>query len=228
MTKFRWRTWLGAFAWGVVAALPVQATPVDFEDVTPTLFSGTAVSSGAFDFTSSASFGGFSGVDSSAAFSGNAPPNATGQFLFMLNADGMHMQRTDGGAFFLPAFDAAFIAPLGGSGGSASPGELHVSAQQIDGDPVNETFLFSGADLAGNYNFTHFLASALAAEALKFADFSACIYLPDNSCSFDPLAQDIPPQFALDDIAVVPEPTTAALALASLCIIALRRRRQTV
>jgi len=226
MTKRGWRSWLGATVFGVAATMPVQAAPVDFEDVTPTLFSGTAISSGGFDFTSSGT--GFSGVDSAGAFIfANAPPNATGQFLFMLNSDGMNMKRTDGGGFFLTAFDAAFIAPLGGIGNSASPGELHVDAEQTDGDAVSETFLFSAADLSGNFNFTHFLASVLGAEALKFADFSACIYQTDNTCSFDAL--DVPPQFALDNINAVAaaEPATVALALGGLAIMALRRRRQT-
>src|SRR5262245_498569 len=156
MTNGKWRTWLGAMTLGVAAAMPVQAELVDFEDVPPgTLFSGSAISSGAFDFTSSGA--GFSGVDTNSLLAfplGNAPPNATGQFLFMLNTDGMNMKRTDGGNFVLLGFDAAFIQPLGGFGGTASPGELHVNAKQADGDPVSEVFLFSGADLDGNYNFS--------------------------------------------------------------------------
>ena len=227
MTNREWRTWLSATVLGLGTAIPVQAALVDFEDVTPTLFSGAAISSGAFDFTSSGT--GFSGVDSSGSFSfANAPANAVGQFLFMLNSDGMNMKRTDGAAFFLKAFDASFIAPLGGTGGSASPGELHVDAEQTDGDLVSETFLFSGADVTGNFNFTHFLTGVLGAEGLNFADFSACIYQTDTTCSFDAL--DVPPQFALDNIdtAAVAEPATAALVLGGLCLMALRRRRLTV
>jgi hypothetical protein len=230
MTKYGWRAPLGAAILGVAAAMPAPAALVDFEDVTPTLFSSSTISSGAFDFTSSGA--GFSGVDSSVAFVfGNAPGNATGQFLFMLNADGMHMNLTGGGAFFLTAFDTSFIAPVPIPGGTPAPGELRVSAVQLDGDAVSETFVFSGADVPGNFNFTHFLTGALGAEALTSVDFSACVYLADTTCSF--VGEDFFPQFALDNIdnrviAAVPAPATAALVLGSLYIVALRRRRQTV
>lgn len=217
-----WRTCLGAAAVALASVTAQASVIANFEDVTPTLFSGTSITSGEYRFTSDAF--GFSGVDSAGAFLfGNAPANPTGQFLFMLNNDGMIVDRIDGGAFFLAGFDAAFIAPVGGLGGGIQPGELHVFGQQSDGDIVSDIFQFSMSTGSGDFSFSQFSTSALAAEALRAAYFIACVYQANGSCSFD--AMDVPAQFALDNLRT-PEPGTAALALAALGLLAMRRRRQ--
>lgn len=221
MKATSWRALLGAATLALSSAAVQASVIADFEDVTPTLFVGTSITSGQYTFTSDAF--GFSGVDSAGAFLfGNAPANPTGQFLFMLNNDGMFMHRTDGANFFLTGFDSAFIAPVGGLGAGILPGELAVLGLQADGDYVSEIFSFSASTGSGDFNFTQFTTSLLAAEALQQAYFVACVYQLDGSCSSEAL--DVPAQFALDNLRT-PEPGTAVLALAALGLLAARHRR---
>jgi hypothetical protein len=159
---------------------------------------------------------GFSGVDGAGAFVfGNAPVNADGQFLFMLNGDGILMRREGGSRFFLDAFDASFVAPLGGLGAGIVPGELHIAGLTTAGAHVADAFVFTGSDGNGDFLFSSFGAGTLAGLALREVGFTACIYQGDGSCSFDAL--DVPPQFALDNVnARVPEPASVLLVILAL------------
>ena len=206
-------SWLFAALAGMSLALPAQAGGVvDFEDVSPTLFFGTSIESEGFEFTSDAF--GFSGVDNASAFSAfaNAPANADGQFLFMLNADGMIMRPANGKLFGLSSFDASFIAPVGGLDQGIMPGELRVSALTMGGNLIFDSFLFSASDANGNFNFSTFGAGALAHQNLQAVYFVPCIYQLDNSCTSSP-----PAQFALDNInAQIPEPASLLLVILAL------------
>lgn len=212
---------LAALALGAAAALPAHASVVDFEDVAPTLFAGSSISSGGFDFASSGA--GFSGVDNAGAFLfGNAPGGSTGQFLFGLNADALTMTHASGGAFGLLGFDFGFVAPLGGLGSGLSAGMLHVEALAEGGGLIAEDLDFGVSDAAGNWNFSSYAGSAFAA-GVTSVTFSACIYDNTGGCAFgDNLAQ-----FAVDNLRV-PEPGGAVLALTALGLLAATRRRQSV
>ena len=210
----RWRTWFFAALASLSAVLPAQANVIDFEDVLPTLFQGTAIASRGFDFTSDGS--GFSGVDIAGAFVfGNAPANADGQFLFMLNGDGMLMRPSNGQLMVLSSFEASFIAPLGGLGSGILPGELHVFGLKVDGGLVVDDFSFTASDTNGDFAFSSFGAGALSGMLLQQVFFAACVY-DGNGCSFSPL-QLTPPQFALDNInAQIPEPASVMLVILAL------------
>jgi MYXO-CTERM domain-containing protein len=205
---------------------PSFATVVNFEDVAPALFSAPdSVSSGGYRFASSGA--GFSGVDDAGAFVfGNAPANSAGQFLFGLNADGLTMTASAGGAFRLDGFDASFIAPLGGLGASIAAGQLRVDAIGAGNEIVFEFFDFSLSDSFGNFNFSSFNTGSVGNLDLTSATFTACVFDGIGGCSFtDPQAQ-----FALDDIRIaddlrIPEPGTGALALVALGILTAFRRR---
>lgn len=205
-------------------AMPARAALVDFEDVAPTLFSASSIASGGFDFASAGT--GFSGVDSAGAFVfGNAPVNADGQFLFMLNGDGMVMRESTGERFYLRGFDASFIAPLGGIGAGILPGELHLAGKQKDGTILTDVVSFSASDANGDFSFGSFGSGALTNQWLLEVGFAACIYQNDGSCSFDAL--DTPPQFALDNInAHVPEPASALLVILALGVAGAAARRR--
>jgi hypothetical protein len=224
MNSIQWRRWFGAAAIGLAAVLPAQAAVVDFEDVAPGLFQGTSRASGGYNFASEGLIG-FSGIDSAGGFLfGNAPANATGQFLFALNADAITMTSVDGNAFFLDQFDAAFIAPVPDLGPGILPGELHLVGDTGAG-VVTESFILPASVGDGDFNFGTFYTDALRGIAVQSIRFTACIYLDDSSCSFSGV--DTPPQFALDNLGV-PEPGTAMLALCALALIGARRRTRPV
>lgn len=217
-----WRSWLGSLACAAAMVAPATAATVDFEDVSPTLFAADSITSGGFRFTSDGF--GFSGVDSAASFFfGNAPSNASGQFLFMLNSDGMFMDDPTGASFDLRAFDAAFIAPLPGLGSGFPVGELYAYGVLADGSGiVLDTFALPASDANGDFPFARFRTDNLAGKALSEVYFLSCVYT-DQGCDFNAL--DVPPQFALDNISV-PEPASAALALAAIGLMAASRRRR--
>ncbi len=209
-----------ALALSAAAVLPAQAAFVDFEDVSPTLGSGTSVISGGMSFASSGA--GFSGIDNAGAFVfGVAPPNSSGQFLFALNTDVLTMTRDGGGSFRIHGFDASFLPPVLGLGAGLSAGMLHIEAISTGGGLITEDVDLGLSDAFGNWNFSTFNISALASGVTSIS-FSACVY-DGVGCSFaDPLAQ-----FALDNINV-PEPTSAVLTLAALGLLAATRRRQSL
>lgn len=221
MKSVKWQ-WVGALALGAAAALPAQADAVDFEDVVPTLFSGTSVDSGKYRFTSSAA--GFSGVDNAGAFSlfANAPTNAQGQFLFALNNDGIALTSVDGSAFFLNAFSASFVAPVGGLAPNALAGELLLVGDTGSGT-VSDRFVFSPSDALGNFAFSDFFTDDLLGVPLRSVTFTACVYQNNGDCLFNTF--DLPGQFALDNIRI-PEPLGLVLAATGLGLMAGFRRRR--
>lgn len=214
--------WLAAISLALAAALPAQADPVTFEDVSPTLFSNSSITSGVFTFTSDGF--GVSGVDSATSFVfGNSPPNAAGQFLFSLNNDGIFLERTNGAEFTLVAFDAAFIAPLSGLGAGVMPGELLLIMIDSTGAASNESFVFPASTGNGDFDFFTFAPSVF--KPITAAYFLSCIYTPAGVCDYNGL--DIPAQFALDNLRInVPEPATLVLAAAAFGILAARRARK--
>jgi hypothetical protein len=231
MKKFALGGWMCAAAISLAAAMPVQAALVTFEDVQPglTAFGGSLISGG-YTFTDD-NFGGFVGIDSAAAFDpalgggAAAPANPTGQFLYMLNSAGVVMtSQTAGSGFFLDSFDVAFMSPIPGQAG-AQPGQLFVDLFGLSGAYfATETFDLPSGALGGDFPFA--TLSLNNRVELSGAYFYTCAFQPDGNC--DSFGQTPPAQFALDNISDafdVQEPGSAALALAALCLMVVRRRQ---
>jgi hypothetical protein len=227
MTFFNRHSWLGVAALTLAAAMPAQADLVTFEDLGPTfLFGGDSVVSGGMGFTSDGQ--GFSGVDTVDAFSDAGPPaGASGQFLYMLNSDGMTMAAETPGGFRLNSFSAAFLAPTPGLGGFA-PGTLFVELYDLLGALLaTEIFDFAIGSPGGDFPFAS-VTLANGGSLLSSAYFYACAYQTDESCERGGL---LPAQFALDDIDVrfdlntVAEPGTVLLVATAIGALAIRRRK---
>lgn len=200
------------------AALPARADVVTFEDVAPqALF--PSVASGGMVFTSSGS--GFSFIDSAVAFP--APPaGSTGQFLGAFNDDQVTMSLNGGGLFRLWSFSASFLDFIPGFA-AGSPGELVGTGIADNGDAIVEHFVLPGGDANNDYQFGSFLVGALGSRALQSVTFQACVYDGNGACLSTFTA--LPPQFAIDNIAI-PEPGSVALALSALGLLAAGRRRR--
>jgi hypothetical protein len=226
MKMVNWRALAGALICSAAACLPAQATSLNFEDVDPTLFSGSSITTRGFELASGGQ--GFSGVDDPAAFlMANAPANANSRFAFALNSDNLTLSHESGNGFYLFGFDAAFIAPFGGIGPDIDAGELHLTATTSNGNVINESFWFGLSDASGNWNFLSFTTQALNGLQLASVEFSACVY-DANSCVFG-LNQNVLPQFALDNLSLsVPEPASLVLTLAGLGLAGVSLRRRTV
>lgn len=227
MKTLSWRPWASTVALAALAIAPcVQAQTVTFESVAPT-FLAPSVTSDGFVFTSDAY--GFSGVDNATAFSsfGNAPAGAQGNFLYALNGDGIEMRAANGSSFMLDTFSASFLAPMGGMAAGIVPGELYVIGTNAAGGnrPLIDIYVFPASNASGNFAFTTYASLQLKGISLSKVDFFSCVYDAQGTCDFDfPNSSLMAPQFALDNVTVVPEPATLALFAAGIAALVLRRR----
>jgi hypothetical protein len=211
-----------ALACAVVGALGgaplAHAGIVTFDDVA-LAFQGDGASlvSGGFRFTQAGDFGGVADAETFSLF-GNAPQGNATQFYAAFNDSTVTMTRERGGSFRLAGLAYGFVAPLGGGAVAPDidPGLLVLQALAADGGAYRLSASWGRADDDGRFAF-----QVLDAGGLGRLGGMDLVSLSFSACTFDSAGDCVVPylnlnQFAIDDIAVVPEPSALALALLAL------------
>jgi len=224
------RAALACAAAGVLGAAPVaHAGVVTFDDVLLGFQGdGGSLVSGGFRFEQAGDFGGVADAEAFSLF-GNAPLGNATQYYAGFNDSAVTMTRDGGGTFRLAGLAYGFVSPLGGAvAPGVDPGALVLEALATDGAAYRLSAAWGAADGDGRFAFQLLGGAALgqlAALDLWSLSFSACTVDDGGDCVSPYLNLN---QFAIDDITLVPEPSSIALLILALgAAAALRTRRTT-
>ena len=156
-----------------------------------------------------------------AAPNGNASP-----FYVGLNDSFVRMTAIDNHVFRLVGLDLGFVSALTNLFNPGEvPGFLIAAYENASGGLGSEIFSLGAADAMGEFSFRTVGQSGIGALAngVRVIDFYACTADATGNCA--PLNNNFS-QFALDNLLVVPEPGSLALALAALALTAGFSRRR--
>lgn len=234
MNRSKFYKAVAAAVFGLTAISGAQAAVINFDGITPDLFTGGA------SFTESGytmtvldgvAGGGLSGAtvngaDSLACSIIACPGGNSSTYYAGLNDGAINFARTDALGFRVNSLDFSFIAPVGGMI-DFSVGRLVLTGKGMN-DVVIQTSAEFGTQTNGQFLFSNWSVNgAFGNTVLKDFTVQACLYAQDGSCVNPAMNQA---QFALDNVnvAAVPEPSTymmMGLGLAGLAFAA-RRRKQ--
>jgi MYXO-CTERM domain-containing protein len=230
MKPTSWPQMLGALALAGVAAAPVHAEMINFESIAPgtILFPGDGVMQQGFSITTqfspavvdtSAAFGPGVGLDL-AGPSGNAT-----QFYIGLNDGVARLRASNGRVFRVAGFDYGFVSALTNLFNPGDvPGLLVADYVTSAGGTGFELFSFGAADVNGDFAFRSAGAAEMGALGMGVTqvDFFACTADANGNCAAVNVNFS---QFALDNVSVIPNPASLALAALGLGLLAATRRR---
>ncbi len=216
-----------ALAIGIAAACSTaSAGMVTFESFVPGIYTNGDMNVNGKQIITTVGQGGFDGaiINGSDPFSCDiavCPSGNSSNYYAGLNDGGMSLTNL-GGATQLRGLDFGFILPVDAVLNFAV-GRLVIIAN--DGTMISREFDLQGAD--GKYGFAHWNIDGLFSHTgSKEFTFIACLYTSGGEC-VNPANNQA--QFAIDNIAYVPEPATMSLfGISILGMLAAARRRKSV
>jgi len=208
-----------------------SAGVVTFEVYDPTVYDAGDQFSKGFDKFTVLGLGGFSGAIVQGSDAGSCtiavcPVGNASRYFTGLNDGGLSFMRTDM-SILLSSLDFGFVLPVDGLVGDVAVGQLQITGTDSLGATTQIAKNFSGQNAAGKFEFSRWdIGGTFAQTRFTQVAFNACLYLTDGSCSFDNDFTRNQAQFAIDNIAFVPEPASLALVAISLGGMFVARRRK--
>lgn len=204
----------------LAATVPVVAAPmIDFEPEQRFVFAGDSYAQAGFLVTPSG--GGDALVDFSTCDPASeycAVGNAT-SYLTALNDAQLTITSANGDFFNLGSFDASFF-PSPWLDFTGSMFRLLLAGTTSGGGAVMQTVDLLEDGISGNFLFNSYSVDSSFAQ-LSSVSFSVCLW--NGTVCATPAQNDA--QFAIDNIAFVPEPSAAWLVALGLAGLAFARRR---
>ena len=211
-----------ALALAATAACSVaSAGVITFESFAPGVYSQGATFGSGYDIltvqgTPSEFLGGaiLQGSDPLSCEIAACPVGNASRYYVGLADTGLNFMRSDM-SILLSSLDFGFVLPVA-SLVVGPVGQLRVTGTLSNGTTTSVEKDFSAQNAGGKFAFSRWdIGGTFAQTRFTQVAFNACLYL-DNFCSFDSDDTRGQAQFAIDNIAFVPEPASLALVGVSL------------